>query len=235
MKNQKTIKTMHVLGGISLILFPLLLMVAFAMHFQSISEFLVFEFKYEQVPVAGTVTMLMGPDAMRNFTGPHLTAYFSVPLMIFAAIALGSVLFREKPWFSFIGASLTLVGSVFMAGVFAAWLSFSAIGNMPADQVEGAVSALEALTEMQGPLAITTYLSVLSLLGFLVLAAGLFKSQIVPKWSPSLIFVGTLMIIIFMDLDNLMFIGALLMLLGMLPISLKLLRSEALSDPGIVD
>ena len=229
MNNQKTIKTMQVMGGISLILFPLILMVAFAMHFQSISEFFVFEFKYEQASVASTVAMLMGPDAMRNYTGPHITAYFSVPLMIFASLALGYVLFKKKPWFAFIGASLTLFGSVFLAGVFAAWLSFSAIGNMPPNQVEGAVSALEALTDMQGPLAMTTYLSILSLLGFLVLAIGLFKSHIVPKWSPSLIFVGTLMIIVFMDLDNLMFFGALLMLLGMLPISLKLLKSEELN------
>lgn len=230
MKNQKTIKTMQVIGGISLILFPLILMVAFAAHFQSISEFFVFKFKYEQVPVENTVTMLMGPYAMRNFTGSHLIAYFSVPLMIFASLALGYVLFGRKPWFALIGTLTTLVGSVFISGVFAAWLSFAAIGNMPVNQFDGAVSALKELTAMQGPLAMTTYLSILSLLGFLVLAVGLFQSRIVPKWSASLIFIGNLMIIVFMDLDNLMFIGAFLMLLGFLPISWRLLKNEEFKE-----
>ncbi len=227
MNNQKTIKTMQVIGGISLILFPLILMVAFSLHFQSISEFFVFEFKYEQVPVENTIPMLMGSDAMRNFTGPHLIGYFSVPFMIFASLALGYVLFKKKPWFAFIGTSLTLIGSVFLAGVFASWLSFAALGNMPIDQTEGAASALRVLTEMQGPMAMTTYLSVLSLLGLLILAVGLFKSRIVPKWSASMIFIGTLTIIVFMELDNLMFIGALLMLIGMFPIALKLIKGDS--------
>lgn len=219
---------MQVIGGASLILFPLILMAAFAMHFQSIGDFFVFKFKYEQAPIEKTVTMLMGPDALRNFTAPHLVAYFAVPLMILAALTLGYVVFWEKPWLAFIGTTLTLVGSVFLAGVFAAWLSFSAIGNMPANQAESAASAFKVLTEMQGPLALTTFLSVLSLLGFLILSVGLFSSRIVAKWSPSLIFIGNLMIIVFMDLDNWMFIGALLILLGMLPISLRLIKSERL-------
>lgn len=230
MKNEKTIKAMQIVGGTSLILFPFVLMVAFGMHFQNISEFFVIKFKYEQVPVENTVTMLMGPDAMRNFIAPHLIAYFSVPFMVFASLVLGYFLFRKKPWFAFIGVSLTLVGSVFLAGVFAAWLSFSAIGNMSLNQIEGATTALRELTRMQGPLAMITYLSVLSLLGFLVLAVGLIKSQIVPKWSPLLIFIGNVMIIIFMDLDNWMFVGAFLMLLGFLPISWKLFKNEEFEE-----
>jgi hypothetical protein len=58
----------------------------------------------------------------------------------------------------------------------------------------------------------------------MVLAVGLFFSRIVPKWSAILIFIGNLTILVFMDLDNLMLIGAFVMLLGMLPTSLKLLK-----------
>ena len=226
MPNQKAIKTMQIIGGISLILFPLILMVAFAMHFQSISEFFIFKLKYMQGPVESTVNMLMGSDAARRYINPHLIAYFSVPFMVFASLALGYVLFKKKPWFALIGTLTTLVGSVFISGVFAAWLSFSAIGNMSVNQFDGAVSAFRELTTMQGPLAMTTYLSVLSLLGFLVLAVGLFQSRIVPKWSASLIFIGNLMIIVFMDLDNWMLIGALLMLIGIMPVSKSLFRES---------
>ncbi len=224
MKNKDIKRVMRMIGGISIIIFPLILMVAFSLHFNTLAEFFVFKFKYVQVPVEETVNMLMGPDAARNFITPHLLAYFSVPFMIISSLTMGYVLFRKKPWFAFIGGLLTGSGSVFLAGVFAAWLSFAAIGNMPPDQIEGAVSAFKALTEMQGPLALITYLSVLSLLGFLVLSIGLFVSRMVPRWSASSIFIGNLLIIAFMDLDNWMFIGAFLILIGGIPISLKLFK-----------
>lgn len=226
MSNQKVIKIIKRFGGISLILYPAGFLLAFLMHFSSVSEFFVFKFKYVQGPVEYTVKLLMGPDAAAGFINPHLVGYFAVPFMLFASLALGYVLFKEKPWFALIGTSLACVGTIFLGGVFAAWLSFAAIGNMPPDQFEAAVSAFRELTTMQGPLAITSYLSVLGLLGFLVLAIGLFKSRIVPKWSAGLIFIGNLMIIVFMDLDNLMAIGAFLMLLGFLPISLRLFKNE---------
>jgi hypothetical protein len=201
-------------------------MLAFILHFDSLPEFFVFKLRYVQVPVEETVNMFMGPNAVRSFIVPHLIGYSSVPFMIISSLAMGYVLFRKKPWFAFIGASLTCIGSVFLGGVFASWLSFAAIGNMPPSQMEGAVSAFKALTEMQGPLALTTYLSVLSLLGFLILSMGLFMSRIVPRWSASFIFIGNMLIIAFMDLDNWMFVGAFLILLGGLPISLKLFKKD---------
>ncbi len=228
MKNTDIKRVMRIIGGISIIMSPLILMLAFTLHFNSLPEFFVFKFKYVQAPIEETVSMLMGPNAARDFIIPHLIGYISVPFMIISSLAMGYVLFRKKPWFAFIGASLTCIGSVFLGGVFASWLSFAAIGNMPSSQIEGAVSAFKALTEMQGTLALTTYLSVLSLLGFLVLSIGLFMSRIVPKWSASFIFIGNLLIIAFMDLDNWMFIGAFLILLGGIPISLKLFKKDEL-------
>ncbi len=226
MKSTAIKRVMRIIGGISIIMSPLILMLAFALHFSSLPEFFVFEFKYVQAPAEETVNMLMGPNVARDFIIPHLIAYFSVPFMIISSLAMGYVLFRKKPWFAFIGASLTCIGSVFLGGVFASWLSFAAIGNMPPSQIEGAVSAFRVLTEMQGPLALITYLSVLSLLGFLVLSVGLFMSRIVPRWSASFIFIGNLLIIAFMELDNWMFIGAFLILLGGIPISLKLFKKD---------
>lgn len=227
MERQKVIKLMKKIGGISLIVYPLIFIVAFAMHFKSISEFFVFKLKYVQGPVEETVRMLMSSDGAMGFTIPHIVGYFAVPFMLFSALALGYVLFKKKPLTALIGTSLSSIGCIFLGGVFAAWTSFAAIANMPANQFEYAVSALSELTTMQGPLALTTYLSVLSLLGFLVLAVGLFQSRAVPRWSASLIFVGNLMIILFMDLDNWMLIGSLLMLIGMLPIALKLIKGNS--------
>ena len=71
-----------------------------------------------------------------------------------------------------------------------------------------------------------TSLSAFSILGLIILAMGLLRGQIVPKWASTLILIGSLFILVFMDLDNWMFLGSLLIFVGMLPISLKLLRNK---------
>ncbi|MBW8011815.1 MAG: hypothetical protein FVQ83_11355 [Chloroflexi bacterium] len=223
MKNQKAQNILKKISGISLILFPLILMVAFGMHYDNLSDFFTFKLRYEPNSVQGLMSTLTGPNRDRLFTNPHMLAYFSVPFLMISGMYMGYVLFKQKPWYAIIGVLNTLVGGVYLGGVFAAWLSFAAVGNLAPDQIAGAIPALEALTEMQGPLALTTYLSALSLIGLMVLAVGLYASQIVPKWAASLIFTGNLLIMVFIDLDNWMFIGALMNLIGTLPLSLPLL------------
>lgn len=226
MNTQPIYKALRITGASSLILFPLLLMIAFGMHYQNLSDFFVIKLKYIPLTAEHSVNTLMGSDANRIFINPHLVGYFAIPFMLFAALTLGYVLIKATPWFAFIGTLLSGFGTIFLGGVFSAWLSFSAIGNLPVTKADVAIDAIKVLSEMQGPLAVTTYLSVLSLIGFLVLAVGLFKSNIVPRWSAILLFIGTLFIIIFMELDNLMFIGALLMLIGFTPVIKRLLLSN---------
>lgn len=226
MKNQKALNVLKKIAGISLILFPLILMVAFGMHYDNLSDFFLFELRYEPNSVQDFMNTLTGPNRDRLYTNPHMLAYFSVPFLMISGLYMGYVLFNQKPWYAISGVLFALVGGVFLSGVFASWLSFAAVGNVAPHQIAGAIPALETLTEMQGPLALTTYMSALSLVGLMVLAAGLFASQIVPKWAASLIFIGNLLIMVFMDLDNWMFIGALLILIGTLPLSLPLLSKH---------
>lgn len=119
-----------------------------------------------------------------------------------------------------------------MAGMLAMWLSFAAIGHVSAEQVAGAIPALEALIEMQGPLLLSTMLTAFSLLGLMVLAVGLFLGSVVPRWCAVMIFIGSLMMSVFIDVDNLMFIGALTTFVGMAPIGWKLFRGEFTADNG---
>lgn len=216
----------RIAGGISLIVFPLVLMLAFSLHFDSFSDFFVFNLRYEPPAASEFMDTLTDPEASRQYTTAHIVGYLGLPLMISSALVLGYLLFDKRPWFALVGASLACIGTIYMGGVFGSWLSFAAMGNVAAGQVEGAVPALAALTEMQGALLLTSLLAVLSLLGLMVLAVGLFLSGIVPRWSAIVIFIGNLMIIVFMDLDNWMFIGAFFMLLGMVPVSLRLLKKD---------
>lgn len=227
MNNSEAKAAMRVGGSLSLVIFPLMLMLAFALHFESLFEFFEFELRYEPNTATEFMETLRNPaQSQRYFIMPHMVGYLSIPLLISMALSLGYILFRIRPWFALIGTMMTCVGAVFMSGVFASWLSFAAVGNVSADQAAGAIPVLEALTEMQGVLLYSSILSVLSLLGLMVLAVGLFLGHVAPKWSAVMIFIGNLMIIVFMDLDNWMFIGAFMILLGMAPIGWKLFKGQ---------
>jgi hypothetical protein len=225
---------MKATGAASFVLYPLMLIVAFAMHYTSVGEFFEISLRYEQLPIAYTVATFMGSDANRMYVWPHFIGYFSVPVMVAASLTLAYVLFERAPWFALIGSALTVTGGLFLSGVFAAWLSFAALGNLPADQTAAAVAALTVLTEMQGALAVSTYLSVLVFLGLMVSAVGLYRARIVPTWSPATLFLGNVMIMAFMDIDNLMLVGAVLMLAGLAPVGRWLLfGSDRAETPGI--
>lgn len=226
MKKEKVELLLKNGGAISLLLFPTILMVAFALHFESIAEFLIFKLKYVPNTAEDFMNTLSGANKARLYVAPHLIGYFSVPFMVATGLCLGKILFKQKPMVSAIGASLTLFGALSLSGVFAAWLSFSAVGNLPSETVESATVVLQELTKMQGPLFLISVLSALSLVGLLIIGIGLFSSNITPKWSSALFSIGNLMIMVFMDLDNWMFIGGLLMLVGMLPVSIKLFKNE---------
>lgn len=227
MKNERTERArafMRMAGAVCLVLFPLALMLAFALHFDSVSEFFVFRLRYEPNTPSEFLATLADPNEASQYTAAHGVGYLSLPLFIATGLCLSYILFKAKPWIALAGASLVCTGAIYMGGLFGTWLSFAAIGNVTPNQIQGAIPVLASLTEMQGPLMLTTILSALSLVGMLVLAVGLFLGRVVPRWSAAMIFIGNLMILVFTDLDNWMFIGALVMLIGMAPISWMLLK-----------
>jgi hypothetical protein len=211
-------------GSLALVLFPLMFMAVFALHIDSPDEILQLKWRHDPYLAPDIMETLRDrPRARRYYVLPHLIGYLSMPVLIAAALSLGAILYRVKPVWAVVGATMSCAGAVFMAGMLAMWLGFAAIGNVPATEVPGATAALEALIEMQGPLLWSTILTGFSLLGLMVLAVGLFVGGIVPKWSAGLIFVGCLMMCLFIDLDNLMFAGAFLTFCGMAPIARRLL------------
>jgi hypothetical protein len=224
MNNQKIITNLYRLGAISSVAFPALLIIAFIFHFMgefTLADFLKLKLTYVQ-PSPERFMEILRSNSPMAFVLPHLILYLALPLAIPAVVYLGSFLFDRKPWLSIVGIFTTLIGIIYMGGVFGSWLSFSAIGNVSADQVAGAIPALAALIKEQGMLMMTSMLAGLSLLGFMIITAGLFYTRAIPRWQAALIFAGNLMIIAFMDIDNLMLIGATLWFIGTLPFLKKL-------------
>ena len=214
-------------GSTALVLFPLMFMGVFALHIDDPAE--IFQLKLQHDPYLATEIMdglRDRPRAQRYYVLPHFLGYLSMPVLIAAALSLGWILHRARPGWAIIGATMATAGAVFMAGMLSMWLGFAAIGNVPAGQVPGATAALEALIEMRGPLLWATILTGLSLLGLMVLAIGLYISDLVPKWSALAIFVGCVIMSAFIDVDNLMFLGAFLTFCGMARIARMLFNRE---------
>ena len=209
-------------GAIALLLLPFLLMIAFALHYTNLSDFFSFKFLKEPYDANRLVQTLTSDDGgFRRYTLPHLFGYLALPLFIFASLFLAKILFNKAPKRAIVGAALTVIGTVFMGGVFGAWMSFAAVGNLPTEQSNSILPVITALTTMQGSLMLSSVLSAFTFIGMIILGFALYKSQLTPKLYATLFTLGNIIIIAFIDLDNLMFVGALLIFIGLLPLSIK--------------
>jgi hypothetical protein len=196
--------------------FPAVLVLAFGLHFAG--EFtpayaLELKLRYVQPSPERFMEVFRGGSAL-DFVLPHLLVYLALPLLGGGVLAVAARLHRVRPGLAVAGAATSLAGLVFMGGVFGSWLSFSAIGRVGAEEVPGALPALAALIRGSPTLTLTSVLGGLSLLGVVILAAGLYRSRVVPRWQAALVLAGNAVIIAFMDLDNLMLVGAALWLAG---------------------
>lgn len=220
-------RSMYIGGGLSLIALPIMLGLAFALHFTSLADF--HDFRFVKPPYSAEqllATLSNADGGFRLYTLPHMIGYVALPLFISASLALAYTIYTKAPGHALFGAVFVCVGVVFLAGVFGAWLSFAAVGDVPAEHAGSTLPVLRALTTMQGSLLISSVLSSLTFLGMIILGGGLYQSRIIPRWSAALFILGNVLIIAFIDLDNWMFIGALLMLIGVTPLGMKLCRKQ---------
>lgn len=224
-------------GVVSLLIAPLLLVIGWALSYESVGAFLDFELdspylRSGRSDTTGEMLRLIGdPDATFRFLiMPHLFIYAAMPIFIAAAIAFAYVQRRSAPWHGVVGAALASVGAVYFIGVLGAWLSFPAIADVPPEQTANQLPFLVALTSVKGVLLVSTILSTFVFLGMIVLACGLYADRSVPRWSVGFVLAGNALILAFAGTENWMTLGSLLMLLGLLPLSAKL--AHGVAGPG---
>jgi hypothetical protein len=202
-----------------LLLFPVLMMLGFILHFHSFESFFNFKLSHNTYDADRLFDTLVAGRG-HSFIVAHFIVFLSIPLFMLAILILSWFLFPEKPLLAFTGAAIGIIGCTFMAGTIAAWLSFSGIYGVDNRYYEGAKAGFVQLVEMKGMLKILTQGSYLCFIGIIILAAGLIKQF--RLWNILAIITGAVLFMIFMDLDNWMFIGSILLLLGFIPVSKKL-------------
>jgi hypothetical protein len=209
--------------AVLLLLFPISMMLAFAMHFHSIHAFFDFHLvrgTYDAGKLFDTIVEGKG----HGFMMAHSVAFLTVPLFMVTTLVLAWYLYQQKPLLAFIGVAIGIIGCTGLAAVFGAWLSFTGIQGLDPQYYTGARQGFIQLVQMKGMLKFISLMSYLSFIGIAMLAAGLAWIKQFATASMLCLICGAMLFVIFMDMDNWMFIGSALLLIALLPVS-KLLRT----------
>jgi hypothetical protein len=204
----------------ALVALPALLLLVFVLHFRSLPAFFVFHMNYEPRPAAEVVRSLIAAGAnMPLIHDPHVIGYLSLPLMALSAFGLYALGRGMRPVIATIGLALTLIGTIYLGGLFGMWTAFyHGIGGVDPRYLEGAIATFAAETAPRGAFLLTTTLAKLAFVGLALQILALWSVPYVAKWALVLAALGCSLFIAFWDLDNWMLIGAALMLAGFIPI-----------------
>ena len=211
----------------ALIALPVLWLAMLALHFRRAGDFFVFHSHYVPVSAADKVTRLI---AARNqwpmIHDPHWIGYLSLPLVVLGAFGVYAVGRVARPRLAALGLSLTVFGTIYLGGVFGLFCALTrGLGDVDAKFTDGAIATYAAVTADQGAYGLTRRLAMLALLGIAIQMLALWRASGVPRWAPALAVLGCALFLTFWDVDNMMFVGAVCLLLGFLPVA-RCIRSN---------
>ena len=211
----------RVLFGLSVLVFPFMLLFGFATHPNILSISMVTELEAWTEEWRTSEWFHIG----------HLVVMLSVPFVTFAAIALASLLHGRGAWYGFVGAVLAVFGA-FLLAVDKGALTFvlTAFKDMPEPEFLAITPALEAIFNRDGWLWITWGFVALPI-GFIVIAIGLLREAVIQKWQGYCIIAG-LLLLLNPDIEIISSAGAILICASMVPIAWNILRGHLEPEHG---
>jgi hypothetical protein len=201
--------TKGVVGGLSMLLAPLLLLVGFAIH--------------PPEPRSGAEAVEVIVDDPGRWNAAHIAFSFGMALSIPAVGGLVRLLGNRGAWFSIIGGLLAAVGVVFFGVFLGVELAMSAMVSAQIERYGGLELGMQALVDLEGALPVV--LLGLSLnLGLIVLATGLFVTRAVPRWRSVAIAGASLVLVGGLFSNQIGAVGAAVLLVGLGAIGLQVLK-----------
>lgn len=206
---------MNSISGVSILIFPMLLLIGFLLH-----------------PDITSFEMVHTPDQLvKTFRhNPawhigHLIVVFAIPFIIFSTMHFMNLLKEKGLYFGIIGGIMAILGSVFLAlDKGSLCLILSGFDTLPDAQFTGLIPYLQVIIDKAG-LLVVNWLFILIPLGVSVQAIGLVKGKHIKKWQGILIIVG-LLLLINPDIEIISVVGTTLMIIGIYPLGIKTLKSE---------
>ena len=201
--------------GLSIIVFPIMLLLGFVSHPNIFSFEIITNASEWQAEWRGNFLFHFG----------HMLVLFAVPLIIVSSVRFMSLLKGSGEWLGFIGGVLGVFGAFMLAvDKGALTLVLTAFQEIPDDQFPGILPALQALLDKDGWLWIV-WLFLLLPIGFILQVIGLMKEHLIPKWQGISIIVG-LLLLINPDIEIISTTGAFLMCIGLIPIGFRELSGK---------
>ncbi len=201
--------------GVMVILLPVLLIVAFALHPNLFS----------------LEIMSRASDMIRDFHGNaawkigHFLVVCAIPLIIGVTVSFANLIRGKADWLALIGSVLAVVGAVVLAldkGAY--FLVPSAFDTLPKDALFSLEPGIQSMINRSGFMAIVWLLPLISV-GLVLIMVGLMKAKVVPKRSCILTIIG-LLLLINPDIDIISLVASVFLLLGLTPIGMGYLSGR---------
>jgi hypothetical protein len=201
--------------AISIIAFPLMLLIGFLMHPNLL-----------RLEALQTVEQLVGRfhnQPMYHFG--HFIVMFSVPLIMTMLCGTMNILQGKAMQLGFWGGIIGLFGAFILAvDKGALCLVLSAFETLPEAQFQALVPSLSVIVNKAGLLWVVWLLPLLPI-GAAIQAFGLMKEHFIGKWNGICIVVG-LLLLNNPDIEFISSVGALLMCVGYIPWGAKMLQAK---------
>ena len=201
-------------AGVSMILFPIMLLVGFATHPDIFSFAMISDVNAWIAEWRGNLAFHFG----------HLLVMLAVPFVIYTSVRFMGLLHGRGAWFGLLGGVLAIFGAFMLAvDKGALTLTLTAFQEVPDPAFAGIIPALQALFERAGWLWMTWGYAALPI-GFVIQAIGLLRERLIPKWQGIPLIVG-LILLMNPDIEIISSAGALLMCVALLPMGIKEIRT----------
>ncbi len=199
------------------LLLPVLLVLVFAMHLRSLSQFLDFRLVYVPTPPEVVVPWLIAHGGAPHplLHDPHVIAYLALPLFLATALWLHRLSRLRRPLLSAVACASTVVGTVYLGGLFGMWTAFyDGLSRVDARHVDGAIATFAAMSSPHGAFLLTTTLAKLAFAGLALQGLALWDRSARARAASLCIVTGSALFLAFWDMDNWMLVGSVLLLLG---------------------
>jgi hypothetical protein len=206
-----------------MMIFPVLFLIVFMMHFHNGSDF--FHFKLRYVPRDPTLVVTSLVRAQNHWPlvrDPHILGFVALPFLLLSAYGLYRVSRGQRPRISAVAMFVTAAGTIYLGGVFGMWTAFfRGLGEVDPRYLDGAIATFRGMTEPQGAFLLTTTLAKLAMIGLAAQSLILWGLPNVRRSAVVLITLGCTLFVVFWDLDNWMLIGMMLIMggfVGLMPV-----------------
>ena len=203
--------------AISLILFPIMLLVGFLMHPNLL----------QMKMVVSAQDLVERFHHNIYFHIGHLIVMFAVPLIIVSMIGIMNMLHNKGKSWGYWGCIIGVFGAFILAvDKGALCLVLSAFDTLSENDFAKVVPYLQVIVDKAGLLKVCLLLPLLPM-GAVIQAVGIIKEKIIKKWQGIILIIG-LLLLNNPDIEVISSIGSILMCFGYFPIARKILQTSSL-------